>query len=97
MSRSSWKYKFVDNDLLKLKTILIDEKENEVNSSNPEIIYKTLSRRSTILEDFVNLNIHIYNGFTYKKLLIKENMVGQKFGEFFYTRKFPKHKNKNKK
>ncbi len=52
---------------------------------------KTWSRRSTILPVMVGLTIAIHNGRDHIPVLITENMVGHKLGEFAVTRAFKGH------
>lgn len=52
---------------------------------------KTWSRRSTIMPDFVGLTIAVHNGRQHVPVLITENMVGHKLGEFAVTRTFKVH------
>lgn len=52
---------------------------------------KTWSRRSTITPDFVGLTVAVHNGRQHVPLLITENMVGHKLGEFAPTRTFKAH------
>ena len=52
---------------------------------------KTWSRRSTIFPDFIGLTIAIHNGKQHIPVLISENMVGHKLGEFALTRTFKGH------
>jgi len=52
---------------------------------------KTWSRRSTVLPDFVGLTIAVHNGKQHVPVLISENMVGHKLGEFALTRTFKGH------
>ena len=49
---------------------------------------KTWSRRSPITPDFVGLTVAVHNGRQHVPLLITENMVGHKLGEFAATRTF---------
>lgn len=84
MARSSWKNKFVDNKIL--HNIILNNKNYKYNNS-----LKIFSRSSTILKTFLNNDFHVYNGIMLKKLKININMIGQKFGEFYYTHKSPKH------
>ena len=61
---------------------------------NPELRkrqIKTWSRRSTIYPDFVGCTLLVYNGKGFMPVVIVENMVGRKLGEFALTRKLPKH------
>ena len=52
---------------------------------------KTWSRRSTIYPEFVGFVFLVYNGKSFLPVLVVENMVGRKLGEFALTRKLPKH------
>ena len=82
MSRSIKKGPFVDSHLAK-KVFIAAE-----NSKKP---IKTWSRRSTILPNFIGLTIAIHNGRQHIPVLIVENMVGHKLGEFALTRTFKGH------
>lgn len=55
-------------------------------------VLKTSKRNSLILPEYVDKVIYIYNGITFKKLKITEDMIGTKFGQYILTRKFCKHK-----
>lgn len=83
MPRSLRKGPFVDNHLLK-------KVEAAVESNNKRPI-KTWSRRSMVLPDMVGLTIAIHNGRQHVPVLINENMVGHKLGEFAPTRTFRGH------
>jgi small subunit ribosomal protein S19 len=52
---------------------------------------KTWSRRSTILPDMIGLTIAVHNGKQHVPILVTENMVGHKLGEFAATRTFKGH------
>ena len=81
MSRSLKKIPYVSYQLL-------------VKVRNPELRkrqIKTWSRRSTIYPDFVGCTLLVYNGKGFMPVVIVENMVGRKLGEFALTRKLPKH------
>jgi small subunit ribosomal protein S19 len=52
---------------------------------------KTWSRRSMVLPDMVGLTIAVHNGRQHVPILISENMVGHKLGEFAVTRTFKGH------
>jgi small subunit ribosomal protein S19 len=52
---------------------------------------KTWSRRSMVLPDMVGLTIAVHNGRAHVPVLISENMVGHKLGEFAITRTFKSH------
>jgi small subunit ribosomal protein S19 len=54
-------------------------------------VIKTWSRRSTILPQFVGLTFGVYNGNKHIPVLVSEDMVGHKFGEFAPTRTYYGH------
>ena len=83
MSRSVWKGPFVDGYLLK--------KAEVVRESGRKEVIKTWSRRSTIVPHFVGLTFGVYNGRRHIPVLVTENMVGHKFGEFSPTRTYFGH------
>ena len=83
MPRSVKKGPFVDDHLMKK---VINAKE-----SNDRKVIKTWSRRSTILPQFVGLTFGVHNGQKFIPVLVTENMVGHKFGEFSPTRTFYGH------
>jgi len=55
------------------------------------------SRRSMILPQHVGLSLRVHTGKSFLDLLVEEDMVGHKFGEFASTRKKVIHKKKTKK
>ena len=61
-----------------------------VKSNNKKPI-KTWSRRSMVIPEMVGLTIAIHNGRQHIPVLISENMVGHKLGEFSMTRTFKGH------
>ena len=83
MPRSVKKGPFVDLHLMK--------KVEEAVASNSRKPIKTWSRRSMILPDMVGLTIAVHNGRQHVPILINENMVGHKLGEFAVTRTFKGH------
>ena len=83
MARSVWKGPFVDGYLLK--------KAEQARAIGRKDIIRTWSRRSTILPQFVGLTFGVYNGRKFLPVLVNENMVGHKFGEFSPTRVFHGH------
>jgi small subunit ribosomal protein S19 len=83
VARSVWKGPFVDSFLLK--------KAEAARASGRNDVIKTWSRRSTILPQFVGLTFGVYNGQKFVPVLVTENMVGQKFGEFSPTRTYYGH------
>lgn len=88
MARSLHKGPYVDAFFQKQKFA------SKLEKDNPCFIW---SRRSTILPTFVNNTFQIYNGKTFVSLLVTEEMIGHKFGEFASTRKKGMHKQKGKK
>ena len=84
MSRSKWKGPFVDSNLLR---------EIKINKK----VFLTKSRNSTIIPSFVGKCFKIYNGKIFHKVIITENMVGHKLGEFSPTRTFYGHTPADKK
>ncbi len=83
MARSVWKGPFVDGYLLK--------KSEKAHESGRKEVIRTWSRRSTIMPQFVGLTFGVYNGHKFIPVLVTENMVGHKFGEFAPTRTFYGH------
>jgi small subunit ribosomal protein S19 len=83
MSRSVWKGPFIDGYLLK--------KADNVKSGGRHEVIKTWSRRSTILPQFVGLTFGVHNGNKHIPVLVTEEMVGHKLGEFAPTRTFSGH------
>ena len=83
MPRSIKKGPFVDHHLIKKIA-----ESAEVKSRRP---IKTWSRRSMIIPDMLGLTIAVHNGRQHVPILITENMVGHKLGEFAPTRTFKGH------
>ncbi|AFT67745.1 MULTISPECIES: 30S ribosomal protein S19 [Cycloclasticus] len=83
MPRSIKKGPFVDLHLMKKV-----EAAAESNNRRP---IKTWSRRSMISPTMVGLTIAIHNGRQHMPVLITENMVGHKLGEFALTRTYRGH------
>lgn len=83
MPRSVRKGPFVDDHLMK--------KVEVAAANNDRRPIKTWSRRSMILPDMVGLTIAVHNGRAHVPILISENMVGHKLGEFAITRTFKSH------
>jgi len=81
--RSIKKGPFVDHHLMK--------KVDEAVASNSKRPIKTWSRRSMVLPDMVGLTIAVYNGRQHVPVLVTENMVGHKLGEFAVTRTYRGH------
>ncbi len=83
MARSVKKGPFVDAHLIK--------KVEAAGAAKDRRPIKTWSRRSTVLPDFIGLTIAVHNGKQHVPVLISENMVGHKLGEFALTRTFKGH------
>jgi small subunit ribosomal protein S19 len=83
MARSVKKGPFVDAHLIK--------KVETAAAARDRRPIKTWSRRSTVLPDFIGLTIAVHNGRQHVPVLISENMVGHKLGEFALTRTFKGH------
>lgn len=58
---------------------------------------KTWARASTITPDMVGWKFQVHNGRQFIEVLVNENMVGHRLGEFALTRKFIKHGGKMQK
>ena len=83
MARSVWKGPFVDGYLL--------GKAEKSRAAGRNEVIKTWSRRSTIMPQFVGLTFGVHNGKKFVPVLVTENMVGHKFGEFSPTRTYYGH------
>ncbi len=83
MSRSVKKGPFIDLHLMKKVDAAVS-----INSRKP---IKTWSRRSMVSPDMVGLTIAVHNGRQHVPILVNENMVGHKLGEFAATRTFRGH------
>ena len=83
MARSVWKGPFVDGYLLK--------KAEESRASGRNQAIRTWSRRTTILPQFVGLTFAVHNGKKHIPVLVSEDMVGHKLGEFAPTRTYYGH------
>ncbi len=89
MARSLWKGPFVDGYLVK--------KADKVKESGRNEVVKTWSRRSTILPQFVGITFGVHNGQKFIPVLVTEDMVGHKLGEFSPTRTYHGHQAGDKK
>ena len=83
MPRSIRKGPFVDLHLFKKVQAAV-----EINSRKP---IKTWSRRSMIVPDMIGLTIAVHNGRQHVPVLVSDNMVGHKLGEFAPTRTYRGH------
>ncbi|BBL69781.1 30S ribosomal protein S19 [Methylogaea oryzae] len=83
MPRSIKKGPFIDHHLLK--------KVEEAAASGGKRPIKTWSRRSMVFPDMIGLTIAVHNGKQHVPVLISENMIGHKLGEFAPTRTYKGH------
>ncbi len=83
MPRSLKKGPFVDYHLV--------DKLDKAKAENSRKPIQTWSRRSVILPEWVGMTIAVHNGRTFVPILVTENMVGHKLGEFAATRTFKGH------
>ena len=83
MARSVWKGPFVARSLLK--------KVETVRAGGKNEVIKTWSRRSTILPQFVGLTFGVHNGKKFIPVLVTDQMIGHKLGEFAPTRTYFGH------
>ncbi len=67
------------------------KKADELRASGRNEVIKMWSRRSTILPQFVGLTFGVHNGHKFVPVLVTEDMIGHKFGEFSPTRTFYGH------
>ena len=84
MPRAVWKGPFGDGYLLK------KAEAARADGGRPKPI-KTWSRRSTVMPNFVGLTFQVHNGRKFIPVLIDEDMVGHKLGEFAPTRTYYGH------
>ena len=83
MPRSIRKGPFVDLHLA--------NKVQAAQASNSKKPIKTWSRRSMIVPDMIGLTIAVHNGRQHVPVLVSDNMVGHKLGEFAPTRTYKGH------
>lgn len=83
MGRSAKKGPYVDQKLLK--------KIERLNSGNERRVIKTWARNSMIPPEFVGHTLAIHNGKKFVPVLLTEEMVGHRLGEFAPTRFFRGH------
>lgn len=79
MNRSIWKPSYVNYFLI-----------NKILKNKKRMTIRTSSRSSTILQAFIGMTFLVYTGYKHIRLTITRKMVGYKFGEFAFTRKFGK-------
>lgn len=83
MSRSSKKGPYIDERLMK--------KVSAARETGSKSVIKTWSRAASITPEMVGLTFGVHNGKEHTPVLVNENMVGHKLGEFSLTRKFRGH------
>ncbi len=83
MPRSIKKGPFVDHHLM--------GKVNKMLEGSKKQVVKTWSRRSTIMPEFVGYTFAVHNGNKFIPVLVTDNMIGHKLGEFAQTRTFNGH------
>jgi small subunit ribosomal protein S19 len=88
MARSLKKGPYVDEKLLK--------KIEGKKAQGSELI-KTWARRSQIAPEMVGFKFGVYNGKVHIEVLVSEDMVGHRLGEFSPTKKFTRHGGKMQK
>lgn len=82
MSRSLKKGPYVDERLLKkISNLRVGDKT----------VIKTWSRACTVVPEMIGFTFGVHNGRVHIPVLITEDMVGHKLGEFSHTRKFVRH------
>lgn len=88
MSRSLNKGPYIDENLLK-----------KISGKKPATtgVIKTWSRRSQISPEMVGFIFGVHNGRIHVEVLVTEDMVGHRLGEFAATRKFVRHGGKMQK
>jgi len=69
---------------------LVKKVQNALDSNSKKPI-KTWSRRSMVIPDMIGLTIAVHNGRQHVPVLISDNMIGHKLGEFAPTRTFRGH------
>ena len=83
MARSVWKGPFIAKSLLK--------KVEEARASGKNMVIKTWSRASTILPHMVGLTFGVHNGNKFIPVIVNDQMIGHKLGEFAPTRTYKGH------
>jgi small subunit ribosomal protein S19 len=83
MARSVWKGPFIEKSLLK--------KVEETRAGGKNTVIKTWSRKSTILPNMIGLTFGVHNGQKFIPVLVTDQMIGHKLGEFAPTRTYRGH------
>lgn len=82
MARSLKKGPYVNENILKKLTNL---------KPGDRTIIKTWSRSSVITPEMIGFTFGVHNGKDFINVLVVEEMVGHKLGEFSPTKKFARH------
>ncbi len=82
MSRSLKKGPYVDERLLKKIANL---------KAGDKTIIKTWARACTIIPEMIGYTFGVHNGRVHIPVLVTEDMIGHKLGEFSHTKKFSRH------
>jgi small subunit ribosomal protein S19 len=83
MARSVKKGPYIAGYLLK--------KAEKARAEGKNTVIKTWSRASVILPQFIGLTFGVYNGQKFIPVIVTDNMIGHKLGEFAPTRQFQQH------
>ena len=83
MARSVWKGPYVAKSVLK--------KVEEARASGKNMLIKTWSRSSTILPNMIGLTFGVHNGNKFVPVVVSDQMIGHKLGEFAPTRTYHGH------
>ena len=83
MTRSLKKGPYIDKKLLK--------KVTEMTRTGNKRVVKTWARRSTISPEMIGITLSVHNGNKFIPVLVSEDMVGHKLGEFSPTRTYHGH------
>ena len=89
MSRSTKKGPFIDQNLR--------EKVEKLNKTRDQKVIRTWARASTVFPEMVGHTVAVHDGQRHVPVLISENMVGHRLGEFAPTRRFRGHGDKTEK
>ncbi|MBM4222235.1 MAG: 30S ribosomal protein S19 [Gammaproteobacteria bacterium] len=92
MARSIKKGPYVNPKLV----AKVEKAREKAANKSSRIVIKTWSRRSTIVPQFVGVTMMIHNGKDFISLLVTEDLVGYKLGEFAKTRTFRGHSDDRK-
>ena len=83
MARSVWKGPFIEKSLL--------GKVEKARKGEIKGVIKTWSRRSTILPNMIGLTFGVHNGNKFIPVLVTDQMIGHKLGDFAPTRTYYGH------